>query len=102
MEDPDESGNVPSGWSWEDNKLFELALAVVDEGNPDRWEAVASIIGGKRSAEEVKSHYEVLLEDLDIIESGRLDHAVSAVLNDTQDVCWTDEDQERLAQLNIR
>ncbi|EHA8588116.1 putative protein RADIALIS-like 4 [Cocos nucifera] len=94
MEDPDESRNGPSSWSWEDNKLFELALAVVDEGNPDRWEEVASIVGGKKSAEEVKRHYEVLLEDLDIIESGRLDHAVGAPLSDTQDVRWTDEDQE--------
>ncbi|KAF8392661.1 hypothetical protein HHK36_023010 [Tetracentron sinense] len=62
-----------SGWSWEENKLFELALAVVGEENPDRWKVVAAMVGGK-SAEEVEKHYGVLLEDLKCIESGKLDH----------------------------
>ncbi|KAJ8636227.1 hypothetical protein MRB53_010494 [Persea americana] len=57
-----------SGWSWEENKLFELALAIVDEGNPDRWNMVASMVGGK-SAEEVEEHFWILVEDLQCIES---------------------------------
>ncbi|KAI4301585.1 hypothetical protein L6164_034848 [Bauhinia variegata] len=61
-------------WSWEENKLFELALAVVDEQHPDRWEEVAAIIGGNKSAEDVQEHYLILLEDLQVIESGKLDH----------------------------
>lgn len=64
-----------SGWSWEENKLFELALAIVDEGNPDRWNMVASMVGGK-SAEEVEEHFWILVEDLQCIESGELDHRI--------------------------
>ncbi|XXG53866.1 hypothetical protein AAC387_Pa03g1887 [Persea americana] len=66
-----------SGWSWEENKLFELALAIVDEGNPDRWNMVASMVGGK-SAEEVEEHFWILVEDLQCIESGFL-HAVQGL-----------------------
>ncbi|KAE8726812.1 Protein RADIALIS-like 3 [Hibiscus syriacus] len=62
------------GWSWEENKLFEVALAVVDEQHPDRWEAVAAMVGGQKSAEDVQKHYVILLEDLQFIESGKLDH----------------------------
>ena len=61
-------------WSWKENKLFELALALVDERHPERWEMVAAIVGGKKSAEEVQNHYVVLLEDLKLIESGKFDH----------------------------
>lgn len=63
-----------SKWSWEENKLFELALVAtsVSGCSDDRWCKIASMIGGRKSAEEVRRHYEVLLEDLDVIESGRL------------------------------
>ncbi|RYQ89502.1 hypothetical protein Ahy_A09g045154 isoform A [Arachis hypogaea] len=50
-------------WTWKENKLFELALAVVDENHPERWEAVAAMIGGEKSAGEVQEHY-----------SGKFDH----------------------------
>ncbi|KAK7278123.1 hypothetical protein RJT34_23148 [Clitoria ternatea] len=62
------------GWSWKENKLFELALAVVDENNPERWEVVAAMVGGEKSAEDAQEHYVFLLEDLELIESGKLDH----------------------------
>ncbi|KAF8401220.1 hypothetical protein HHK36_012149 [Tetracentron sinense] len=89
--------NVFSGWSWEENKLFELALAMVDEENPDRWELVAAMVGGK-SVEEVEKHYENLLEDLQCIESGKLDHKfgeshLCLQIDCAQSVCWADEDQ---------
>ncbi|CAK9152841.1 unnamed protein product [Ilex paraguariensis] len=65
-------------WSWEENKTFELALATVDEDDPVRWEVVAaSIVGGKKSAEDVQRHYVILLEDLKFIESGKLDHILA-------------------------
>ncbi|KAH7516917.1 hypothetical protein FEM48_Zijuj09G0006500 [Ziziphus jujuba var. spinosa] len=54
------------GWSWEENKQFELALAVVDEQDPDRWQEVAAKIGGQKSAEDVQKHYVILLEDLQV------------------------------------
>ncbi|KAG4983260.1 hypothetical protein JHK87_028009 [Glycine soja] len=52
------------GWSWKENKLFELALAVVDENHLKRWEVVAAMIGGQKSAGDVQEHYVFLLEDL--------------------------------------
>ncbi|KAI4384912.1 hypothetical protein MLD38_002997 [Melastoma candidum] len=61
------------GWSWEDNKKFEVALALVDQRDPRRWETVAAILGGKKSVEEVQEHYVILLQDLEVIESGCLD-----------------------------
>ncbi|KAL5981678.1 hypothetical protein ACLOJK_015741 [Asimina triloba] len=95
-----------SGWSWEENKLFELALAVVDENNPARWSVVAEMVGGK-SAEEVEKHFEVLVEDLQYIESGQLDHR----LQESQDhhisgdcdpsIGWNDEDQEYVISLKL-
>ena len=73
----DDLAKVLCGWSWEENKLFELALAVVDEKHPDRWGMVAAMIGGKKSAEDVQQHYIILLEDLQVIESGKLDQRLS-------------------------
>ncbi|XP_061346009.1 protein RADIALIS-like 4 [Gastrolobium bilobum] len=60
-----------SSWTPKQNKLFEKALAKYDIDTPDRWQNVAKAVGGK-SAEEVKRHYEILLEDLRHIESGRV------------------------------
>ncbi|KAK8711426.1 hypothetical protein V6N13_146708 [Hibiscus sabdariffa] len=93
----DKFPDVLCGWSWEENKLFELALAVVDERNPDRWEVVAAMVGGKKTAEDVHKHYVILLEDLHFIESGKLDHELgetqpSIQVDCTQSVCWTDDD----------
>ncbi|KAG0493476.1 hypothetical protein HPP92_004470 [Vanilla planifolia] len=65
------SRNSNSSWTPKQNKLFERALAVYDEDTPDRWQKVARAVGGK-SAEEVKRHYELLVEDLKYIESGQV------------------------------
>ncbi|KAL8098042.1 hypothetical protein AgCh_030976 [Apium graveolens] len=56
-------------WTPRQNKLFEKALAKYDKETPDRWHNIAKAVGGK-SAEEVKRHYEKLIEDVKIIESG--------------------------------
>ncbi|XVE93635.1 hypothetical protein REPUB_Repub01dG0211100 [Reevesia pubescens] len=58
-------------WTQKQNKLFEKALAQFDKDTPDRWHNVAKAVGGK-TAEEVKKHYEILIEDLKHIESGRI------------------------------
>ncbi|MFS7954843.1 putative transcription factor MYB/SANT family [Helianthus anomalus] len=58
-----------SSWTPQENKLFERALAVYDRDTPDRWQKVARAVGGK-TAEEVKRHYQVLIEDLRRIELG--------------------------------
>lgn len=59
-----------SSWTPKQNKLFEKALAEYDKDTPDRWQNVAKAVGGK-SAEEVKRHYDRLVEDLMYIESGQ-------------------------------
>ncbi|XAR59550.1 hypothetical protein NMG60_11015425 [Bertholletia excelsa] len=59
-------------WTPQQNKLFEQALAHYDKDTPARWESVARAVGGGKSAEEVKRHYEILLEDLRRIETGRV------------------------------
>ena len=65
------SRSSSSSWTTKENKKFEKALAVYDKDTPDRWQKVAKAVGGK-SAEEVKRHYEILIEDVQHIESGRV------------------------------
>ncbi|XP_050235938.1 protein RADIALIS-like 5 isoform X2 [Mercurialis annua] len=59
-----------SSWTPKQNKLFEKALAKYDKDTPERWQNVAKAVGGK-SPEEVKRHYDRLVEDLIYIESGQ-------------------------------
>ncbi|KAL9370847.1 hypothetical protein Peur_035987 [Populus x canadensis] len=66
------SRNSRSAWTPRENKLFEKALALFDKDTPDRWQNIAKAVGGMKSAEEVKKHYEILIEDLHHIESGRI------------------------------
>ncbi|KAH9289450.1 hypothetical protein KI387_033567 [Taxus chinensis] len=58
-----------SGWSREQEKAFENALAVHTEDSEDRWENIAADVPGK-SATEVKLHYEILVEDIKCIDAG--------------------------------
>ena len=50
------------------NKQFEKALAKYDKDTPDRWHNVAKAVGGK-TPEEVKRHYDILVQDLIKIET---------------------------------
>ncbi|KAF8104186.1 hypothetical protein N665_0176s0002 [Sinapis alba] len=61
------SSSMSSSWTSKQNKMFERALAVYDKDTPDRWQNVAEAVGSK-SAEEVKRHYDILVEDLNNIE----------------------------------
>lgn len=61
-----------SQWSREQDKQFEKALATYPEKSKDRWEKIASDVAGK-SVEEVKHHYELLVDDVSRIESGYLE-----------------------------
>lgn len=65
------SRSSSSSWTTAQNKKFEKALAIYDKDTPDRWQNIAKAVGGK-SAEEVKRHYEVLIEDLKHIENGNV------------------------------
>lgn len=56
-------------WSREQDKAFENALATYTEDSEDRWEKIAEDVPGK-TLEEIKEHYELLVEDVNQIESG--------------------------------
>lgn len=60
-----------SVWTREQDKAFENALNVYDEDSPNRWEQIAAAVTGKDAA-EVKRHYEILQEDINLIDSGRV------------------------------
>ncbi|KAK6946275.1 hypothetical protein RJ641_013819 [Dillenia turbinata] len=68
------SSTVPStatsAWTMEQNKAFELALSVYDKDTSDRWQNVANAVGGGKTAEECKRLYDILVEDVKLIESG--------------------------------
>ncbi|CAI9275373.1 unnamed protein product [Lactuca saligna] len=59
-----------STWTREQDRAFENALVEYpDEDSDDRWEKIAADVPGK-TVEEIKHHYELLVDDLDRIESG--------------------------------
>lgn len=57
------------GWTKEENKRFESALAVFDEKTPNRWYKVAEMIPGK-SVYDVIKQYKELEADVSDIEAG--------------------------------
>ncbi|KAG4200159.1 hypothetical protein ERO13_A05G193601v2 [Gossypium hirsutum] len=61
----------PCGYRCIQNKLFENALVIYDKDTPDRWHNLARAVGGK-TVEEVKLHYQNLVEDIQQIESGQV------------------------------
>ncbi|CAH8364188.1 unnamed protein product [Eruca vesicaria subsp. sativa] len=58
-----------SVWSREDDIAFERALASYTDESEEKWEKIAADVPGK-SVEQIKEHYEVLVEDVNRIESG--------------------------------
>lgn len=58
-----------STWTREQEKAFEKALAVHLEESADRWEKIAKAVPGK-TAQNIKHHYQLLVEDINRIESG--------------------------------
>ncbi|XP_023002559.1 protein RADIALIS-like 4 [Cucurbita maxima] len=71
MSSSSSSSSSSNVWSSKQNKVFENALTVYDKDSPDRWQKLAGAVGGK-TAEEVKRHYEMLVEDVHNIEIGRI------------------------------
>ncbi|KAK6918650.1 hypothetical protein RJ641_017072 [Dillenia turbinata] len=74
----------------------DLALAMVNEEDPDQWAAVASMVGGGKTAEQVHQHYVFLLEDLHLIESGNLDHKIGAFQSNSVQSSKIDDDHNKL------
>ncbi|XP_068646881.1 transcription factor DIVARICATA-like [Aristolochia californica] len=58
-------------WSTRENKVFENALATYGEELPDQWERIFEQLLGK-TPEQIKKHYESLVEDLNFIDAGRI------------------------------
>ncbi|KAL6566257.1 regulator of chromosome condensation [Orobanche gracilis] len=58
-----------SVWSREQDKQFEKAIATYPEDSLDRWEKIAADVPGK-SVDEIKHHYELLIDDVGRIEAG--------------------------------
>ncbi|KAJ0235344.1 Transcription factor SRM1 [Hirschfeldia incana] len=58
-----------SAWSREDDIAFERALANYTDESDEKWEKIAADVPGK-SVEQIKEHYELLVEDVGRIESG--------------------------------
>ncbi|KAH6797016.1 Duplicated homeodomain-like superfamily protein [Perilla frutescens var. hirtella] len=59
----------PHEWTREENKLFENALAEIDPTSPAFFENIAAKVPWK-SIQEIKVHYEALVHDIEMIESG--------------------------------
>lgn len=69
------SGSMPASGTWtrEQEKAFENALATLPDPDDEAamWDAIAAAVPGK-TPEEVRRHYELLVEDVDGIEAGRV------------------------------
>lgn len=57
-----------SFWKWEEDKAFETALATYSS-DICPWEKIAAAVLG-RTVDEIKNHFEVLVSDINAIDSG--------------------------------
>ncbi|XP_012846383.1 PREDICTED: protein RADIALIS-like 4, partial [Erythranthe guttata] len=57
-------------WTSKQNKIFEDALAEYCKDSPEWWQKVARAVG--KTVEDVKCHYQKLVEDIECIESGKV------------------------------
>ncbi|XP_038997478.1 protein RADIALIS-like 3 [Hibiscus syriacus] len=65
------SSSCNLNWTAEQNKLFENGLAIYDKDIPQRWQQIAKLVGGT-TEHEVKKQYEILVDDIYRIESGKV------------------------------
>ncbi|KAH1075711.1 hypothetical protein GLYMA_19G002100v4 [Glycine max] len=79
--DSNKSHPFTSRWTVQENKAFERALAVYDKDTPNRWCNIARAVGGK-TPEEVRRHYDRLVEDIRRIESGQVPFPIYRNLQD--------------------
>jgi hypothetical protein len=67
------AGSLSGTWTREQEKAFENALATLADPDDEAamWDRIAEAVEGK-TAEEVRRHYDLLVEDVDGIEAGRV------------------------------
>lgn len=58
-----------SSWTREQDKAFEIAIGTYSENDSNWWEKIAESVPEK-SLEEIKDHYDLLISDINDIESG--------------------------------
>ncbi|XP_073019834.1 protein RADIALIS-like 3 [Primulina eburnea] len=92
-----------STWTSKQNKLFEDALASFDKNSPERWQHLARAVGGK-TVEEVKTHYQKLVEDIDHIETGKVPvpNYKSFAENGNYSYKMMNDQEQRLKHLKLR
>ncbi|XP_048558549.1 protein RADIALIS-like 3 [Triticum urartu] len=66
------SPSSDSEWTKKENKMFEEALAYYGVSAPNLWDKVASAMGGTKSAQQVRRHFQILVDDVESIEHGRI------------------------------
>lgn len=62
---------VAEAWAWDEEKAFEDAVSIHWETCGDWLEKVAAAVPGK-SLENIQNHYQILVEDVASIESGKV------------------------------
>ncbi|KAL3505300.1 hypothetical protein ACH5RR_035141 [Cinchona calisaya] len=91
-----------STWTAKQNKLFENALAIYDKDTPDRFQKMAKHVGGK-TVEEVKKHYEMLVEDINHIESGKVPLPnYNSNGNNNKGYQFMDDQEQRMKYLKLQ
>ncbi|KAK3039143.1 hypothetical protein RJ639_028889 [Escallonia herrerae] len=89
--------NKEAEWSFEENKLFENAIAECGEANsPGYFEKIASRVPGKTIYEVIK-HYEALVEDVEMIELDRVPLPEYKTANQhwKKGLPWTKEEHDK-------
>ncbi|KAI3521988.1 hypothetical protein L1887_11465 [Cichorium endivia] len=59
-----------SKWTWAQNKLFENTLVTYNKDTLARWQNISNVTG--KTVEEVKIHYQKLVDDVKAIEAGQI------------------------------
>lgn len=62
-------------WTKEENKIFENSLADLSISRTDLFEQISLRLPGK-TTQQIKEHYEALVNDIERIESGEFDHII--------------------------
>lgn len=65
--------NMGCCWTREEEKAFENAIAVhsISEPDDEQWDKIASVVPSK-TLEEIKQHFQALVEDVGAIEAGKV------------------------------